>query len=388
MTNSTNNNDSNLKTRLDFDALKNQLKNQATQEKEGGDEMAPGGNNAAGKSKLREAGAGIGGAAAGAGAAILFTGLTPAPDAVPEADAGSKSGSIPEPAHFDGSNVPVATGVTDDMSFGEAFAASRTETGPGGVFEWRGGVYGNYYATEWDGFSEDYRQQFSNYPYAVTAHDDRQPATEDAGQDDTTTHLGEPVQLEIEGHTVTATPVYTGNSDEPVALFIDADNDGIYDFKVDNEGNMAELSQQDALTWQALRDEYDGKPTGTLTAEETDTADIVINEAEIADNEVVVLHDTVDGHDVAYAQAIIDGQEVVFIDGVAINADGSPVPENADGTFDVAVVGEDIYDIRDENIKIEDIQARSDPKPDTNEQYPDYTADFENDANVNDFIEV
>jgi hypothetical protein len=134
-------------------------------------------------------------------------------------------------------------------------------------------------------------------------------------------------------------------------------------------------------------DIYDGAPAGNLIAEHTGTAGgEVINAAEPADNEVVVLHETVEGHDVAFAQTVIDGQEVVFIDGVAVNDDGSPEFENADGTFDVAVVGEDLYDVRDQNIQIEDIQACSDLK--VNEQYPDYTADFENDANVNDFVEV
>jgi hypothetical protein len=397
MNQANNEHDPNEKTRVDFDALKNQLKNQATQqkEKEGEDEMAPDGNNSAKKSKLKEAGAGVGGAAVGAGAAMLFMGLTPAPDPAPDPD--PVPIPIPEPAHFDGSKVPIATGVNDDMSFSEAFAAARTEVGPGGVFEWRGGVYGTYYANEWAGFSDDYKQHFSNYQYDVVRHDDLQQTTDDTGQNipheseangaNTAIHLGQPEQLEIEGLTVTAVPVYTGNNHEPTAMFVDIDNDGVYDIKVDSEGNIAQLPQQDEFTYQVLINEYDGKPVETLIAGETEIAGMVANEVGLADNEVVVLHDTIDGHDVAYVQTVIDGEEVVFIDGVTIGADGNPVPENADGTFDVAIVGEDIYDIHNEDIKIDDIQAHSDPTP-NGEQYVDYTPDFENNANVNDFIDA
>jgi len=73
--------------------------------------------------------------------------------------------SIPEPEHFDGSQTPVAHGVNDEMRFSEAFAAARQEVGAGGVFEWKGNMYGTYYANEWNGFSDEYKQNFSSYPY-------------------------------------------------------------------------------------------------------------------------------------------------------------------------------------------------------------------------------
>jgi hypothetical protein len=389
MNQANNENEPNEKTRVDFDALKNQLKNQATQQKEpeGGEETTPSKNDSTKKSKLQGAGSGIGGAAVGAGAAMLFMGLTPAPDqdSVPNPGPGPIP-TTPDPVQFDGSKVPIATGVNDDMSFIEAFAAARTEVGPGGVFEWRGGVYGTYYANEWDGFSDEYKHQFSNYQYDVVRHDDRQQITDNPeiniiheGENngaDTAIHLGQPEQLEIEGRTVTAVPVYTGNSHEPTAMFVDIDNDGVYDIKVDSEGNIAQLPQQDEFTYQILINEYDGKPIGIL----------MTGEMEIVDDEVVVLHETIDGYDVAYVQTVIDGEEVVFIDGVAIGTDGNPMPENADGTFDVAVVGEEVFDIHDEDIKIDDIQSLSDPT--SNEHYVNYTSDFENNANINDFTDA
>lgn len=59
--------------------------------------------------------------------------------------------------------VPVATGVSDDMSFGQAFAAARAETGPGGVFEWHGNLYGTYTAEEWDAMSAGERADFGRH---------------------------------------------------------------------------------------------------------------------------------------------------------------------------------------------------------------------------------
>ncbi len=51
---------------------------------------------------------------------------------------------------FDMNTAPHAHNVDDSMSFNEAFATARAETGAGGLFEWRGGIYGTFYATEVD----------------------------------------------------------------------------------------------------------------------------------------------------------------------------------------------------------------------------------------------
>lgn len=59
--------------------------------------------------------------------------------------------------------VTVATGVSDDMSFGEAFAAARAEVGAGGVFEWHGGLYGTYYADEWNHMSSTEKAEYGNH---------------------------------------------------------------------------------------------------------------------------------------------------------------------------------------------------------------------------------
>lgn len=69
---------------------------------------------------------------------------------------------IETPAWSDG-EVRVATTVNDDMSFSEAFAAARTEVGPGGAFEWHGNVYGTYYADEWENMTPEQREEYNNH---------------------------------------------------------------------------------------------------------------------------------------------------------------------------------------------------------------------------------
>lgn len=63
--------------------------------------------------------------------------------------------------HVTVSGLPVAT-VGDDLSFGEAFAEAREQVGAGGVFEWHGGVYGTFYADEWEEMTPEQRTDFNN----------------------------------------------------------------------------------------------------------------------------------------------------------------------------------------------------------------------------------
>ncbi len=60
-------------------------------------------------------------------------------------------------------NMSIASGVNDEMSFNEAFATARSEVGAGGAFEWRGNVYGTYYAEEWNRMSPAEKADFNNH---------------------------------------------------------------------------------------------------------------------------------------------------------------------------------------------------------------------------------
>lgn len=58
-------------------------------------------------------------------------------------------------------SVPQVATVNDSMSFSEAFASAREQVGPGGVFQWHGGIYGTYYANEWNAMSEEEHAAFA-----------------------------------------------------------------------------------------------------------------------------------------------------------------------------------------------------------------------------------
>lgn len=112
-------------------------------------------------------------AAAGLGLGV-FMGVSAAYASVEETDEGSiiyeniegesklDAESQGEISLSDG-EVSVASSVSDEMSFSEAFAAAREEVGPGGVFEWNGNVYNTYYAEEWDNMSDEEREEFASH---------------------------------------------------------------------------------------------------------------------------------------------------------------------------------------------------------------------------------
>lgn len=75
---------------------------------------------------------------------------------------GHASGHTDAPVHSDFNSAPIAWNVDDMMTFNAAFGAAREEVGAGGVFFWRGGVFGTYYANEWAALPAEYRAEFSS----------------------------------------------------------------------------------------------------------------------------------------------------------------------------------------------------------------------------------
>ena len=125
--------------------------------------------------------AGVAGvAAAGVAAGVVFTSMA--------------SGGNPEPttqaAHtaVPAGNVKVAE-VSDDMSFDEAFASARKQVGAGGVFEWRGKLYGTYYKNEWDAMSQADKDQYAanvfGTPQAKVHNDNSQEQPQKVVAEDT-----------------------------------------------------------------------------------------------------------------------------------------------------------------------------------------------------------
>jgi hypothetical protein len=183
------------------------------------------------------------------------------PEDIPENPAAQNNAPLRNPPlseDFNGEEIPHANSVTDSMSFNEAFAAARHEVGAGGVFQWHGGVYGTYYRDEWNSFSPEYRNAFSNYPYVQNdSHANTTPEVQDTTSvpltDENTetvaeehssspSHSDVPVgdvellsdvqYMVVDGRTVAVVP---GVIDGIEVLMVDADNNADFDvILVDN----------------------------------------------------------------------------------------------------------------------------------------------------------
>lgn len=130
-----------------------------------------------GKSSFRkEAAAGLGaGILLGSATSLGFSNEAPIPTdnpgKGPEQNLGQDSVGNEAYSHDNDAHTPdwavgdvnVATSVSDEMSFSKAFAAARAEVGPGGAFEWRGNVYGTYYAEEWESMTPEDRQEYNSH---------------------------------------------------------------------------------------------------------------------------------------------------------------------------------------------------------------------------------
>ena len=79
-----------------------------------------------------------------------------------EGENAEEEGSETHPEWTDG-EVPVASSVSDDMSFSEAFTAARNEVGSGGVFEWHGNIYSTFTEDEWNGMTAEQRDEYGSH---------------------------------------------------------------------------------------------------------------------------------------------------------------------------------------------------------------------------------
>lgn len=94
--------------------------------------------------------------------------------------------------HIVGHDMDVAYGVNDSMSFGEAFAAARSEVGAGGLFVWHGNTYGTYYANEWNTMSADDKEQYWADVFHTTSGFNDELSRHDVGQENDTPHDVDP----------------------------------------------------------------------------------------------------------------------------------------------------------------------------------------------------
>ena len=148
-------------------------------------------------------------------------------------------------------DVPVATTVNDEMSFGEAFAAARAEVGAGGVFEWHGNTYNTYYAEEWKAMSPAERQAFFAAVAGTDAADVATATTvtdvdvvDDASSDDDVRVIGV-YEENMDGQEVYIGAMEVGGDS---VMLVDVDHDGVFDVAVvdaDANGTITEDEVED-----------------------------------------------------------------------------------------------------------------------------------------------
>lgn len=174
------------------------------------------------------------------------------------------SGASHDVTHHVTDNGLKVAEVSDDMSFGEAFAAAREEVGAGGVFQWKGNLYNTYTEEEWDAMSASEKAEFAqlvepelpgadvanaaaapevNDTAAVTPEESKETADNNTSTD--------PSTEEAVSQTVSDDPnvsiVGTEEVDGHTAVIVDLDNDRQGDVAVIDVDDSGSLTSPDVV---------------------------------------------------------------------------------------------------------------------------------------------
>jgi hypothetical protein len=211
------------------------------------------------RKKILNLGGGAFGSAAGnAGIISLmsFVSRNDAQAAVPQSELldGANTGVEPIVIYTE---APFAGGISDDMSFNEAFATARAEVGAGGIFEWKGNSYNTYTREEYDNMTDDQQDAYgSSIEGQIVSVEETTEAA-----------LGNDSEI-IEGQLYD----YDGDG-EMDSIFIDADGDDELDLLVDLDGDQ----QADGIVFDISSDE--------LEELEGSTDEVVVNDDDLDDFE-------------------------------------------------------------------------------------------------------
>ena len=227
------------------------------------------------------------------GAGLLYAGQATAKELESTEQPKEEAPEAGETSHILENGLKVAE-VSDDLSFGDAFAKARAEVGPGGVFHWHGGIYNTYTANEWSAMTTEQKHDFAQQvqpeirpdevPTPTDAHPDvavhqaveatpEQPTTDsdvqvvsqqtaETSDDDSDVHIVG--YGEVQGHVAVGLDT-DGDGQADVAI-IDVDDSGSLsnpDVLVDRQGNTAtygELNSEPDPNLQASMENPDVAP--------------------------------------------------------------------------------------------------------------------------------
>lgn len=245
--------------------------------------------------------------------------------------------------------MAVATGVTDEMSFGDAFAAARAEVGPGGAFEWRGGVYGTYTADEWANMTAEEREAYQdNFNWNNRSEADVQPVDGD----------GEVVEPQPEEPAAEEPAVEEPAVEEPAA----------------EEPAVEEPAAEEPAVEEPAVEEpvVEVEPEVEEPVVEEPTIEEPVAEVDPEVEILGVVHDEELG---TVGAVTVDGEEVLLID---VDTDGTFDALVADANHDGEISDNEIVDITEENLSVADVAAAAgveDPTYASYEGEPDYVND-------------
>lgn len=147
--------------------------------------------------------------------------------------------------------APCAKGVTDDMSFSEAFSKARAEVGPGGVFEWNGNLYGTYYEEEWNAMSaEEKAEYYKSVNWETTSKIEVGPGSEEVDDDLVEIDVeptSEDITVEVLGVEQSEDGSYVAgvNVDGQDMFLIDVDGDMQFDYICSDVNGDQQLSEDE-----------------------------------------------------------------------------------------------------------------------------------------------
>ena len=278
--------------------------------------------------------------AVGATSGLLIGGVATFLMGMKRADSDSTEGEQENNNHKDELSNPewvddqiqVATSVSDDMSFGEAFAAARAEVGPGGCFEWHGNVYGTYTADEWSNMTAEQRAEWSDhfnwnhidYSSSHVAQHSTAVDTNHLAQEDVAVTAGDDIQV----------------------------------VSVDHENNANDMAHQEG---------------GNINTNDVQGEVIAVSEAEPEIEILGVVHDDVTGANIGGIS--VDGQEVILIDVDSnMKFDYMASDLNNNGQIDP----DEVVNIQGQGLTVDDLGGLANPTEDmfTSSDTLDYTSDI------------
>ncbi|MCM1319928.1 MAG: hypothetical protein NC217_06060 [Muribaculaceae bacterium] len=278
----------------------------------------------------------------------------------------SQDSPVYDPAHpeWADDDIAVATGVNDDMSFSEAFAAAREEVGAGGAFVWHDQVYGTYNADEWNHMTAAERAEFAGHFDWNRVGSETSDVQAYDSHSTTHTRSAEPaaeveVEPEVEVHGVvydSETGMTAGHmsvNGEEVVL-VDVDNDGTFDVAaadLNGDGEIQLNEMRDITGANIHVDDMAQAIPATHAAE-----DVVVEPVAEPEVEVVgIVHD--ENSDITYAGVTIEGEDVLLIDA---NNDGTMDIAAADLNGDGMISPDEMENISDAGLTVDDLNVISD----------------------------